>query len=796
MLVPLVVFFCALYALTYSGNPLSGDEQFLFNAIASQTRFADTQLDIAAAYNPPQVFSGGLRLQTVAAEPLQIVLGVPFYWLASHLPGFGLVHTLWMLNVLVGGLAVGVFFLFALALCDDERASLLAAFAFGAATTLWAYSKTFFQEPLLLLFLLLAGLLLERWRVGGWRSWWLVLLALLAFAAGALTKEAAVMALPALIWLALPPLPSGMLRRWLHRGAWLVLLVSLGCMLVLIYAGLQQISTVLPDVHAFLIRNLRTIYNQNTINALHSYLLSPGGSVWGTSPVVVLALPGGWLLLRRGQSRYVWGALLLLAGFALGYALLRGVHWFGGLSWPPRFLLPVVPFLMLVALPVFVTLLRAKPRLWVLPVAVLLLGVWWQVSAVTLDWRVYPDVLRLRGIGSGTAEWSGGLNVLAYLRPIVVTGLWGEYPLDAAWARANLPLVALLLVGLLLACVLVLRWLLGSGASAAQGNTALRRQRGVLVVLPLLLVCVLALGLRALYTDPLFSGDRPELHQLVNALNTELPADSVVLLGNTAYVNFFYNYGVLQTARVIGLPYPPGEQPSPEQAARVRSPNPDALLAQRTPPLLHALAAQHERLWLVEDSGPFLPWSVRPTEWFMALHYYPLRVTEFASTVRLIEYSTVLAPDPFAFRGTEQLTDLQYGDSVHLLGYTLPLGSAYAPGDVLPLSLYWLTDALLPTDYTVAWKLVAEDGFVVAEGQDSYPQGGFMPTTRWLPGVPIWDNRALVIPEGALDGEYRLWVILYDVSTGTLRNLPVRGAEVVAGEYGVLPQRITIQSAP
>ncbi len=169
------------------------------------------------------------------------------------------------------------------------------------------------------------------------------------------------------------------------------------------------------------------------------------------------------------------------------------------------------------------------------------------------------------------------------------------------------------------------------------------------------------------------------------------------------------NYAKFDYPRIITLSDQPGEQPSPEQAALVTSENPDNLLLPITSPLIFNLAATRSHLWLLADSGPWLPWRVRPVERFMAQHFYPIQ--ELSSNppdpeIRLVEYSTVDAPDPLSFEGPEQLTDLTYDNRIRLFGFTLPMGTTYRPGDALPISLYWLPDTNIHQNYTVAWFIV------------------------------------------------------------------------------------------
>jgi hypothetical protein len=356
------------------------------------------------------------------------------YWLAWHfLPGVGLVHIVYLFNVLVSAAACVVLFLYALTLGYDERVGVIAALLLGVGTIVWPYSKTFFQEPVTLLLVLLTALLLEKWRQSRYRAIFWLALGILAGIGAFLSKMAAVLALPGLIILAAPALfRNANHRQIMIRVVLLLAVVLLIAGLVVSFAGPLGISGRVDRLMSVLRRP-----GPYVGVALHSYLLSIGGSVWGTSPVLLLALPGAGVLLKRRAVRYPLALIVMLLTFALVYAFWQGDDWFGGLSWPPRFLIPVVPFGLIVAFPVIEKLTRRPVPPWMLA-AVLALGiyaVWVQLSGVTLWWREYSRGLPPEANGLG--EWGGGLNMIRYLRWVVIPSMWCSSELDFAWVRVN-----------------------------------------------------------------------------------------------------------------------------------------------------------------------------------------------------------------------------------------------------------------------------------------------------------------------------------------------------------------------
>ncbi|MFO7320566.1 MAG: hypothetical protein DIU68_002455 [Chloroflexota bacterium] len=788
LLLALIVCLASVYMVTYSGRIESGDSLYLFDGVSSFVQFGDLLLDESAGTRPLQTFEdvSFYPLPSVDVEPLQVILAAPLFALAQTLPGIGLVHSTWLFNILVIAVAAGVLFAYALALDYSERTAVASALIFGIATIVWPYSKSFFREPLALLLLLLAALFVERWRYSGYRSLGLLTLLLLAVAGMLLTKATTALALPGLLVLTLPSFRRANRRVFIA----IILLLLLAAAL---FGALALYGDQLGIGQRYdLLSRFSGEWSRYGWQALHTYLLSFGGSIWGTSPITLLALPGLFLLARERRYRYLVAVPLIVLAFAVGYAFSSGAQWFGGLSWPPRFLVPVVPFLILAALPVIDRLTNPRTStLWVLLFLLLLFySLWVQFAGVSLPWGDYADALP--PAANGLLEWSGGLNLVEYSRPVLIPQLWSKRPIDFAWTRVGVVWWPLAFGGLAVVAALVV-W-------RAMPRSTHARPRGMPVLallLPIAFVFLTYAGLRAIRHDPLYlPPDRPGLMPLLSILAQETDRHDLLLLSNREYENFFLNTPRDDEARVIGLGNQRGDRPSETQLPRVESNNPGERLATFVRPMLHSFADVRSRLWLLENKGPDFPWAVRPVEQFMSVNYYPIRVLMTDPpdpTVRLIEYSTVDAPDPYAFLNPETLTDLVFGDGFRLVGYTMPVGVSYFGGDVLPVSFMWQTDTPAEHDYRIAWFLRSADGAPIAQGWDSAPRGDFERTSEWPVGAPFWDNRAMRLPRTLAPGQYQMWVKVYYLDeTLTPVDLPVSGSEVIDGVIGVLPTRIQV----
>jgi len=114
----------------------------------------------------------------------------------------------------------------------------------------------------------------------------------------------------------------------------------------------------------------------------------------------------------------------------------------------------------------------------------------------------------------------------------------------------------------------------------------------------------------------------------------------------------------------------------------------------------------------------------------------------------------------------EQLPDrpqVRLGEHIRLISYTVPSLTALSPGATLTATLYWQATGPIATDYTVFLHLLDGRGAIVAQA-DGPPAAGRYPTSYWLPGEIVADERSLILPLDT-EGPYRLVAGLYDPAT-------------------------------
>lgn len=776
------------YMLTYRGRIESGDTLRALDALTSLSRFGDTLMDESTWFKPPLRIREGLDWplsEFDVEERQQLQLAMPLLKLAERLPRVGNIHGVWLFNIIIASLSVGLIYLLLCALEYRASVALLVALSAGFATNLWAYSQTFFREPLVGFFLLLA---LFSIQVGRRRA---LPIRSLGIAAGAgclylavLTKTSALIALPAIVIFALPTISPS--NRWLTQR-FSTYLLSIVVMLLVALMFVEPLADslrgLLPELDPA---------TDFVAYALRTYLLSPGASFWGTSPLLLLSILGALILLRQGHGRLAWTIFALVAGYALAHALTTGAHWFGGLSWPPRFLVPVIPVAMLATAPIADKVVNGRNK-WLAMVwmVLLLYGIWIQFSAVSLGLEHYGESLPAESMA--LSEWEPGLVEPRYFRWVVLPGRWADLGIDFLWVRAGQPWWPISFGAFGLAVALLMRRIHRSPRS---------RWRRTTPILAILFLPWLYLNLSAIYDrDPATRSQQPALRDTLAALKENATDGDVLLLPDNLYGEFVLNHLDGSRIRPIVLPSSPAQAASDKQPALLSSKNPNDWFGVFSFRAIHHLASSHDRLWFLANTSPFMAWSFRPYERYLALHYYSLgeiNLEHADDTVRLLQYSTrYSAPDPLTIHFGEVASDLVYGEQIWLRGIVLPGGYQYAPGETVELSLLWQALSQPAHSYTVAWFVVdSASGVPVAQGHDSAPQAGFESTSDWVADAPIWDNRALRLPGTVAPGHYDIWVLLYryDHVSEVILRLPVAGSEVTEnGSVGVLPLVVVVE---
>jgi hypothetical protein len=363
-----------------------------------------------------------------------------------------------------------------------------------------------------------------------------------------------------------------------------------------------------------------------------------------------------------------------------------------------------------------------------------------------------------RGSWRGAYAWRAGL-------PLAWSGI-GAAALVAsgAYREANLKflLPAQIALAVSLGGGLWRAWHVVSGPYPRRGvQYAPTITRILVLALTGLLVAGQIAALDALYTDPAYARD--DYRAMAARITAQARSGDAVILDapNQAEVFSYYYHGA---AQVYELP-------------RGLGGDDDATRAE-----VRDVIAAHDRIWVLfwgeEERDPR-----RVVQATLDAETFPVRST-WHGDVRLAEYA-VLAEPPAA---PDVTLDARFGDRVALDGYALSSDRAL-PGDVVGVTLFWRTDALLDVRYKVTVQLLAPDGSLVDQ-HDAEPRNNQRPTIAWEPGETVIDLHGLAVPPDAPSGDYAIIVGVYDAANPSQR-LPVTGSGA-AGDHldlAVLPVR-------
>jgi hypothetical protein len=740
-------FVVAVYLFFFSAYPISGDEFQLYDAARSIARDGSLALvytnDLITPITPADPAALVPSLNTKAASAY---LSAGLIEVASWLPGVGLAHAAWLINLLATALTAMLLYLWGGALGYSERAALLTALLYATATIALPYSTYFFREPLLTLAAVLAGYAFTRWRQAtpfAALAAGLAALGLLFF-----TKDSGYFLLPAIVIFALPSGWGVYLRPSRH---WLPFLL-IGGLLWALLAGLILWRS--PELLGrFTSGRFFADYLSYAPTAIAAYLFSPGFSVWAFSPILLAGWLGFYRLWRAGQWQLALAPLLALLLMVISHATLHGAYWYGGLGWGPRFLVPVIPFLALWLLPVIAQ--ASKPTLRGILLLLAIFSMALQSLAAYLPMDTYS-----RNLPEGVFAWQEGLWGWNYLPQVVTLRAFSQTYPAPLWAHVSDSLPALLLVLIALVAVAFVVW---------------RSKR--LAWLPIAAgLAAIVLSLRLYYHDPRYGGADSVLWQALASLTEKAQAGDGLLLLNKTYRPFFMNY-LKADMPVLVLPNAGGEILKPGQPPFVPSNNPDERAEPAFQIMLARLANITQRWLVITEFSPFATDVYRVAEHYLARHYFAAETWIDNPRLRLLAYAPQAAPANLLPPWPATSSDLDFG-AARLVGFDLASGATLKAGQAVAISLLWrhdgFSDGVRPFNYSVNLSLINAEGVAVAQ-ITSQPQGTFGNMATWQAGGHYRDHRALFVPAGTPLGQYQLWLLVVDWERGL--PLPVNGQD-------------------
>lgn len=314
-----------LYFLSFNGQFTSIDELNLYAMTESlvQTGTINVpQINFAAYHNPVGKHEIGFPLAAV-----------PLYWLGRNSQAVNSIYIVMLLNPFLVAATSVFIYLTAERLGQSSTAALIAAFAYGLGSLGWPYALTFYREPLVG-FLWTIGIYgLISWQMTG--NKWLGGLGTLFILLSPFVKVNVSFSIPFLFLVTQKDLLTQKKRTYVIWG-----IVALASILV-VFEGLYYLRTGYWWDFSQLFTNVSLI---QIFLRIYGQLLSPIKGLVFYMPVIILAGPGLYQLWRKHTSVALSITLVFLS--LLGATSFYGM-WYGGQSWGPRLLVPVLPIVLI-----------------------------------------------------------------------------------------------------------------------------------------------------------------------------------------------------------------------------------------------------------------------------------------------------------------------------------------------------------------------------------------------------------------------------------------------------------------
>ncbi len=340
----------AIYLFTASGHTYAADEETIIYVTAGILRHDDFAVPPggdAPTLGMMRGTDGRFYSQTGLAPSL---IAAPFFGLGEAVSKFARAryNGFWtrfgvvtLLNPLVTALTATLLYCIGRWLGYRRRVALLTTIAFGLATIAWWFTKTAFTEPLAALLVLISFAGLVRFQKANSFAW----LAVSGFAIGIalMTRLQLTLVVP-LLAVYLIATVWGKVQTRDGKGIARVVLVwgvpILAALLVIGWYDWVRFASPFESGYSPYARLL----GMPRAEWLYGLLFSPGKSLFWYSPPLIIGVLGlGWFGKKFPRETFFIGAFVMSQLlFYSGYEF-----WHGDSGWGPRFLVPVIPFLML-----------------------------------------------------------------------------------------------------------------------------------------------------------------------------------------------------------------------------------------------------------------------------------------------------------------------------------------------------------------------------------------------------------------------------------------------------------------
>lgn len=598
----LALFLFGVYLLSFSGRITSSDGLSMFAVTESAVKRGDVSTD------QMWTFFGTKSAPAPDGEVYSkygygtSLLAAPLYAIALSVPNFGLMP----LTVLSGAIAMtaaGAFlYLTARRLKFSIAVSMVTTLLFGLATPAWVYAKEFWSESFGPVTLLAAFYFLRVSRDE--RGLQNAVAAGICLGLAIAIRTTNILLLPLYVWYAFVDFKP---LRIDWRAMFCFLIPVSGFVLAIFFYNSLRFGNPLTTGY-----RADEVFNNNIFLGAYGLLFSPGKGLFVYVPFLA-ALPFGvWQFYKRFR-RELFFVLLLAAGYLLLFS--AWYYWWGGTNWGARFLVPTLPFLVLLCAPLLELILSKQNSIaqnvlrivFALSVVISFVNALAGVSVHSLTYRL--ALVRV----TPNADWDSMFQ--PQLSPTV--GHWQIFKpanLEFAWLRVNADGAQIdwLALALTLGVILFALYML---ARILRGQAMPRVITRVNVVLAL----ALALIVLARYANDPRLGGNAGYQKLLATVREKANAQDVMILNDDAHARYFFN-GNRAPIKWYGLSRDPARWDAPTQA------------------LVTRLGQEYANIWFAYDDAVDAPNPMR--EWLEA-NWQQVQRVDFTDNVHLVLYGGI-----------------------------------------------------------------------------------------------------------------------------------------------------------
>ncbi len=342
------VFFVSLYSLTMQGVSTGGDARGMYLVTAairdrgSALLDADGSVVLAPCGDGVHWCSRFGIGQSVAQLPLYAA-GKLFLSRVSALPpDVFLFFVTSFINPLLCAVSCVVVFLFLIRLGTEFRRAVFLCFLFGLGTLAWPYSKSPMSEPLQMLGMVSSAYFAFTYSLD--RRLWRAVAA--GFFCGVMLAAKAFLIVAAPVLMVYLAVKAAEKNRSSAAGAMVCFAGAAAPWVaaVLAYNYLRFGSITDFGYYRLVDRDSLYRFSAPVLSGVHGLLISSGKGLFFYVPAAWAALSAAPAFLRKRRAEaMLCGALV--AALTLAYAGWN--QWHGDFAWGPRFLVPLMPFIIL-----------------------------------------------------------------------------------------------------------------------------------------------------------------------------------------------------------------------------------------------------------------------------------------------------------------------------------------------------------------------------------------------------------------------------------------------------------------